>query len=125
MMQFIKDYGVVLIFVMQIAWFAITWWFRKSVATKDDVTAVRVEVSKAMQRIDSLEQARQNAPDKNDLAKLSLDMERMRGDMRTCTAEMKGTRDLFSSEADGLRQLVERTESMTRTLVEHALAKGH
>jgi hypothetical protein len=130
-MQFLKDYGVVLFFVAQTTWFALEWWFRKSLVTKDDLTKVDKKVTETIgqnkdlaRRIESLEVARSDAPSKNDILKLRLEMERARGDMRVFTERMQGAEKIASAQMEGVHQLLSRSEDLVRMLTENQLNHG-
>lgn len=117
MKQFLVEYGLYVVTAVQALTAAIAWWFSKNVATKE-------EVNEVVQRIEALEAARQNAPDKDDLAALSLEIANVRGDMRAFRAEIQGARQTVTAEVEGLHRLVDRVEGMATTLTQHLLSRG-
>lgn len=130
MQQFLKDYGPVLIFVLQIAWAFIGWWFSRNVATKQDVAALRSEIAGAVNRIEQLEVARENAPDAADISSLRLEMAHHTGQMREFNATLTGARETIEAQfagidtrIEGVGDLVKRAERMIDTVTQHLLSQ--
>lgn len=119
--QLVKDYGIILVFVMQWVFLLAAWWFRKSVATKDDLQAARdgftAEINGVVRRVQSLEQKRDDAPSGHDIVKLRLEMERARGAMSVFGAKLEGAERLVTSQ-------ISRAEEMCKMLTEHLLNRG-
>lgn len=121
-LETVRAWSSVLLFLLNAGFAAIIWIVRRSLATKEDIEAVGTAITKIEQRVVSLEQAREAAPTKDDLNALRLEMERMRGDMRAYTAELRGERDKVAAEISAVEGLLGRTERMVTMVTEHLLS---
>lgn len=122
-LEFLRQWSNVIMIALNAGVTCVLWSLRQTFATKGDIAAV-------VERVSKLEAARKGAPTRRDLNQLTLEMERVRGDMRAFGAQMEaqreqfgtevsGARELFSSEIRGVRDLVVRTERMIGFLNQH------
>lgn len=121
MQQFLKDYGTLVMFVLQIGWFVVAWWFRREVATKDDVATVATDLTKVIGRIERVEAACEAAPTATDIASLRLEMKHHSGQMREFNAILTGKCDTIDAKLSGLDRVLDRAETMLDTLTRHLL----
>lgn len=112
LLEFLRQWSNVFLFLMNAGVTVLLWSLRQTFATKEDAAEIA-------ERVAALEQARKNSPTRRDIHSLRMEMERMRGDMKTFATGMNGQRDLFAAEIRGARDLIVRTERMVGLLAEH------
>lgn len=115
--RFLKDYGYIAVWITQVAWFAVTWWYRKSVVTREEFDGLS-------DRMQNLETLIREHPTAKDIRKVSIDMERMRGDMRAFSATIDGARQTFEAKLDGAAALLKRTETQLGIITQHLLEES-
>lgn len=132
-LEFLRGWASVLIFVLQALVAVVLWAIRKSLASKDDVGHLKTSIDKVDRRVHDLEQAGKEAPTSRELNSLRIEMEQMRGTMSTFAVQMKGERDrvvsdiagvraVFAAELDGARQALKATERVLGMVNEHLIA---
>ena len=124
MQQFIKDYQFLIFMAVQIGWAGFAWWYRKNVATKDDVARVQKNVEGVGSRVSAIEITMEGAPSRDDISNLHLEMEKTRGHIGAFTAELRGAQATMQAQTEGVSRLLTRAESMLTMLIENALADG-
>lgn len=98
-LEFLRDWPALILAALNIGFAGVVWVVRKTLATKDDVDIVATAVRDAEARVASLEQARETTLTRDDLSAVRVEMEQMRGDMRagfgSLQAQLEGTRGLL------------------------------
>jgi Protein of unknown function (DUF2730) len=110
--DFVTVYMTPLLFVLQLLGTWGLWSLRKSFPTQQDLADLRAREEARDRRIHSLELARELGPSASDIANMRLEMERTRGDIRECSANLAGSEGLIT-----------RQERLVSMLLEHQLQK--
>lgn len=124
LLEFLRQWSSLLVFTLNGALAAAAWVIHKSLATKEDIEALVGRLAALEQRVVSLEHTRDSAPTREELISLRLEMEKMRGDMRTHAAKLRAAREQSAAEIETARQLLERSERGLEMIQQYLLNHG-
>lgn len=75
---------------------ALLWRMRGEFATKADLSTMRTDLSAQGQRIERMESDMRHLPTKDDITALRLEVRAMNGELREMRAEARGMRDIMT-----------------------------
>jgi hypothetical protein len=119
--DFIRNYGIFAVLLLQLAFPTVAWFFRKRLVFKEDLDKIADVAYGLNRRVEELEQKRADAPGKSDIWRLRNDMERTRGEILTSAARIEGAEKQLAARCDGIMTLVDRTEHVCNMLTEFLL----
>lgn len=123
-LEFLRQWATLLVFAVNGVLAIVAWIIHKSLATKEDIQELGTRMGLIEQRVASLEYTRDHGPTKEELIGLRLEMERMRGDMRTHAAKLRAAREQSTAEIETAKQLLERSERGLQMIHEYLLNHG-
>lgn len=124
LLDFLRQWSTLLVFGINGVLAVAAWMIHRSLVTKEDLEALVGRLAALEQRVVSLEHTRDHGPTKEELIGLRLEMERMRGDMRTHAAKLRAAREQSAAEIETARQLLERSERGLQMIQEYLLNHG-
>jgi cob(I)alamin adenosyltransferase len=119
MFEFIRNWWPLLLFSINTLVSIGGWAATRALATKEDLSQISSRISDLDRRLSATEQYQRDSPTVKDMNAFHLELERLRGEMQTFRAEVRGQRETTTAQLTAARDLVVRTERMVGLLTEH------